>query len=239
MAKAKYYAVKKGHNTGIFTNWDDCKTQVNGFPGAEYKSFKTNEEAEAYLAGNEITTTPTTKEETSVKLPNLNPGDLIIYTDGSYHKTKPNLFTGAAIILNHNGEMIARAARLYDNEEMATMNNVAGEIMAASLALYRAKLAGAKNVILYHDYKGIAFWNDPDPKFGKPWKAKNRYTKAYQELVAELRQDMGIQFVHVKGHSGDEYNEKVDQYANEAYLGGTHVSPDSNAILELEKRIME
>ena len=35
----KYYAVKKGRKTGIFTTWDDCKAQVNGYKGAVYKSF--------------------------------------------------------------------------------------------------------------------------------------------------------------------------------------------------------
>ena len=37
----KFYVVWKGRATGIFDNWDDCKTQVAGFAGAEYKSFPT------------------------------------------------------------------------------------------------------------------------------------------------------------------------------------------------------
>ena len=48
MAK-KFYAVKNGKTTGIFQSWDECKKQVAGFSGAEYKSFKTHEEAESYL----------------------------------------------------------------------------------------------------------------------------------------------------------------------------------------------
>ena len=46
---AKYYAVKVGFKPGIYTTWSECSCQVNGFPGAEYKSFTTREEAEAYL----------------------------------------------------------------------------------------------------------------------------------------------------------------------------------------------
>lgn len=45
----KYYAVKVGNNPGIYTDWEECKYQTKGFPGAEYKSFKTIEEAEKYL----------------------------------------------------------------------------------------------------------------------------------------------------------------------------------------------
>lgn len=45
----KYYAVKVGKNTGIFTTWPECQENVHGFPGAEYKSFSNLEEAEAYI----------------------------------------------------------------------------------------------------------------------------------------------------------------------------------------------
>lgn len=44
----KFYAVKNGRARGVYSNWSDCKTQVNGFSGAEYKSFPTREAAEAY-----------------------------------------------------------------------------------------------------------------------------------------------------------------------------------------------
>lgn len=44
--KQKYYVVWKGKKTGIFTSWEDCKTQINGFEGAQYKSFVNKKEAE-------------------------------------------------------------------------------------------------------------------------------------------------------------------------------------------------
>jgi ribonuclease HI len=49
MARQKYYAVRCGRRCGIFYKWEDCKEQVIGFSGAQYKSFKTREEANAYL----------------------------------------------------------------------------------------------------------------------------------------------------------------------------------------------
>ena len=45
----KFYAVRTGHKTGIFTTWDECREAVHKFPGAEYKSFKNKDEAENYL----------------------------------------------------------------------------------------------------------------------------------------------------------------------------------------------
>ncbi len=42
----KYYVVLKGRTTGIFTNRDECKRQVDGFLWAQYKSFSTEQAAQ-------------------------------------------------------------------------------------------------------------------------------------------------------------------------------------------------
>jgi ribonuclease HI len=47
MSPQKFYVVWKGRESGVFTTWDDCKKQVDGFEGAKYKSFKTEAEANA------------------------------------------------------------------------------------------------------------------------------------------------------------------------------------------------
>ena len=46
MAK-KYYVVWKGRETGIFNTWDKCKSLVDGYSGARYKSYGTLESAQA------------------------------------------------------------------------------------------------------------------------------------------------------------------------------------------------
>ena len=50
--KKKYYTVWKGHNTGVFASWDDCKAQIKNFDGAQYKSFSTFEAAKKAYKGN-------------------------------------------------------------------------------------------------------------------------------------------------------------------------------------------
>ena len=45
----KYYAIIKGHNPGIYTDWDTTNENVKGFAGAIYESFKTMEEAQEYI----------------------------------------------------------------------------------------------------------------------------------------------------------------------------------------------
>ncbi|HMC00870.1 MAG TPA: ribonuclease H family protein [Flavobacteriaceae bacterium] len=53
MSKAKkYYTVWKGHHTGVFESWDDCKAQIKDFQGAQYKSFNTFEAAKKALKSN-------------------------------------------------------------------------------------------------------------------------------------------------------------------------------------------
>jgi ribonuclease HI len=46
MAKKKYYVVWNGKKKGVFTSWNVCKKQIDGFVGAQYKSFINKKEAE-------------------------------------------------------------------------------------------------------------------------------------------------------------------------------------------------
>jgi viroplasmin and RNaseH domain-containing protein len=46
----KFYAVRKGHTTGIFMDWASCERAVKGFPGAEFKSFPNQQQAQNFLA---------------------------------------------------------------------------------------------------------------------------------------------------------------------------------------------
>ena len=50
MAKRKFYVVWKGHKTGVFTSWNECKRHIDGFKDAEYKSFLSEAEANTAYA---------------------------------------------------------------------------------------------------------------------------------------------------------------------------------------------
>lgn len=45
MKKQKFYVVWSGHNPGVYASWDDCKREVEGFGGARYKAFASEDEA--------------------------------------------------------------------------------------------------------------------------------------------------------------------------------------------------
>ena len=122
----KYYAVRIGREPGIYLTWDDCKAQVDKFPGAIYKSFKTMEEAEKF-AGLKATTTEKVKSTTSTrstktvaKTTELKPirstakvkvfenyiepleikdnFDMIAFVDGSYEKFSKTYGSGIAVL---------------------------------------------------------------------------------------------------------------------------------------------
>lgn len=45
--KGKTYVVFKGRSPGIYSSWPECEAQVQGFSGANHKSYATKKEAEA------------------------------------------------------------------------------------------------------------------------------------------------------------------------------------------------
>ncbi|WP_299054638.1 ribonuclease H family protein [uncultured Polaribacter sp.] len=52
MSKKKFYVVWNGRKKGVFTSWKVCKAQIEGFDGAQYKSFANLDEAEIASKGN-------------------------------------------------------------------------------------------------------------------------------------------------------------------------------------------
>ena len=76
--KTRYYAVRVGRETGIFPSWKDARRHVDGFSRPEYGSFKTREEAEAFLSA-----TPVVPQS-----PLLGPS-YSLFTDGSASTSPP------------------------------------------------------------------------------------------------------------------------------------------------------
>ena len=42
-----WYVVHHGRQSGVFSSWEECHAQVNGFKGACYKGYKSKHEAVA------------------------------------------------------------------------------------------------------------------------------------------------------------------------------------------------
>ena len=52
MPKKKFYAVAKGHKTGIFDTWAECQKATRGFKKADFRSFETKKQAKKWLDEN-------------------------------------------------------------------------------------------------------------------------------------------------------------------------------------------
>ena len=192
----KFYAVKKGKKTGIFSTWDECKEQVTGFKGAVYKSFKTLSEAEAFLERNEE------------KIENIEKVDgVYAYIDGSFDRINGIYGSGVVII---DGDEKYEYKHAGNREDYAQLHNVAGELEAAKFVMWYAVDKKIKEITLFYDYQGIEAWAVGD------WKANLPYTQDYVKFYNKVKTVVKVNFVKVKAHTGIELNEIVDKLAKEA-----------------------
>ena len=193
---AKFYAVKKGKKTGIFSTWDECKEQVTGFKGAVYKSFKTLSEAEAFLEKNEK------------KIENIEEVDgVYAYIDGSFDRINGIYGSGVVIV---DGDKKHEYKHAGNREDYAQLHNVAGELEAAKFVMWYAVDKKIKEITLFYDYQGIEAWAVGD------WKANLPYTQDYVKFYNKVKTAVNVNFVKVKAHTGIELNEIVDKLAKEA-----------------------
>ncbi len=196
MSKKKFYAVKKGKCVGIYNTWDECKSQVNGFSGAEYKSFLTMDEAKEYVYG---------KKEIVIR----DESNLVeAYVDGSYEHCIREY--GSGVVILKNGEVQKTYSEKGNEESLVTMRNVAGEIEAAKLAMSYCLDNNIENLVLYFDYEGIEKWCTG------VWKTNKTGTIDYKKYYDSIKDKLNVKFVKVKAHSGDKYNEEADKLAKKA-----------------------
>lgn len=195
----KYYAVRCGRVPGIYTDWDACRGQVTGFPNACFKGFSSLTEAEAFLR----------QEEPQAPAPAEGPEEAFpeAYVDGSYNQADGSFGCGAVLLWE--GEEICLSEKPED-QSLAAMRNVAGEIRAAELAMEWALERQLPGIIIYHDYAGIAHWATGT------WQAKQPGTQAYRDYCRSLEGRLILRFEKVKGHSHNHYNDLADSLAKQA-----------------------
>ena len=201
----KYYAVRKGFKTGIFTTWAECQSYVHGFSNAEFKSFSSESEAREYL-NNDVTSyhEKSSKKNSTAILKN------IAYVDGSFDGQSKTYGFGGFIIYEENGKKCVRVVQgAGNNPEMSKMRNVAGEISGAMRIVEEAACLGLEEITLYYDYAGIENW------ITGVWSCNKYETYEYSRFMHESSKQIRIHFHKVAGHSGDVGNDIVDTIAKE------------------------
>lgn len=210
----KYYAVKAGRKPGIYRTWDDCKSQVHGFSGAIYKSFASEEDAEAFMAGaHKDRPAPGSGSMSLEDIRKSYPGIATAYVDGSFNSADRTMGSGVVLIrydLDQKSPEILEYRKTSKDKSLESMRNVAGEIGASELAMDKALELGIGELVIVHDYEGIARWPLGD------WKTNREGTRNYRAHYESLKDRLAVHFVKVKGHSGDRYNDMADALARQA-----------------------
>lgn len=210
MAK-KFYAVKRGRKTGLYTVWAECAAQVKGFQGAVYKGFMTEDEARAWLGGADARTEQP-RAAAEMAAPSAPDADYIIHTDGSCLRNPGGAGGWAAVI-----ETVATGAVEEKSGGDPETTNNRMELTAALMAL-SAVPEGAR-VALYTDSQYLKnaftkFWLPAWKKRG--WKKADGEPVLNQDLWVQLDAAFAarqVQFHWVKGHAGNPRNERCDALA--------------------------
>lgn len=195
---SKYYAVKNGRKIGIFTTWDECNESIKGFPNAIYKSFISEEEAQAFMEDKDVYV-----EEI---IQYINEGYAVAFVDGSFEEKLKRYSYGVVCIDRDMNEI-----ELYsfaDNPKYIDSRNIIGEVLGVFNALDWAITNGYEKIKLFYDYEGLEKWAT------KEWNAKSETARMYVYMLENNYKDLiKIEFMKVKGHSNNKYNEKADQLA--------------------------
>jgi len=212
---SKFYAIANGHKIGIFNSWEIAKPLVSGYSGAKYKSFKTFQEAQAYLQSNEAIQIPNPLY--SPNIPKAFISERIVgYTDGSCVKQTGGY--GFIAIVNQTEIPLSGKVPAYP-----TTNQVAELYAIYSLIQYL--LQNYKNHLLQN---GLMIYTDSKYSIGclTEWHynwSRNNWVNSKGEKVSNkeliqsilnLSTGLDIKYEHVKAHNGDKYNEWADRLAN-------------------------
>lgn len=203
MAKNKIYAVKKGNKTGIFSTWEECLEATKGYPNAEFKSFISFEEAQAYLNDVDIVM------QNDI-LPRLKENRVVAFTDGSYDDTKK--YYGSGVYLFLPDGTTKEISIKGNNQNFINERNIAGEVLAVFNAVDWTISNGYDKLAIFYDLQGIGEWACGN------WKTNTNCSQFFKKFILDKKDILDIEFQKVKGHSNNIYNNKADNLAKGAVL---------------------
>ena len=154
MSKKKFYVVWNGHKKGVFTSWKVCKKQIDGFEGAQYKSFTDLNEAEIastknyadYIGKNTKKPTLSSSEKASYGAPNLESISVDAACSGNPGRME---YRG---VLTHNKQQIFIKGPFNKGT-----NNI-GEFLALVHGIALLKSKKKEDIPIYSDSKIAMNW---------------------------------------------------------------------------------
>lgn len=188
----KFYAIKGVNENKIFNTWEECQKYMAENKSLKCKSFLSLEEANAFLEDR--------VEVVNYDIPTA-------YIDGSYDaKTNSYSFGGVLLIGNKEYEFNKK----YEADEFSCHRNIAGEIKGAGFIINYAYNHQIKELNIVYDYEGIEKW------YTGAWKGKTRIALDYIDFAFRMKNKIKVNFIKVKSHSNDKYNDLADTLAKKA-----------------------
>lgn len=191
---AKFYAVKVGRKTGVFTTWNETNNLVKGYPNAKFKSFTSEAAANEYL------------QDKAEVVASFDEG-YSAFVDGSFNKGKQEY--GSGVVILKDGTVIDELS-ITGTPDFIESYQIAGETIATLEAIRWAVDHKVDKISIHYDYQGIESWAKGD------WKTNKPISEYYKKEFDLLSTKTNVSFVKVKGHSGDKYNDRADYLAGKA-----------------------
>ncbi len=235
----KVYAVKSGRRTGIFNTWDEAKAQVNGYSGAQFKSFSDAESASNYMKASKPSSTPYSSASCKSRNTSSIENSSDIYSSKSFDlpgligKQKLEIYVDGSSLKNGRAGAKAGWGMYFGDEDS---RNSSGPVTGEQTN-NRAELTALKRALDHVNDKDKTYVIHTDSQYtlsaintwGEWWE-KNDWKLSStgkqvknQDLIKDIRTTLkalhsegyDVELSKVKGHSDIHGNEQADLLARE------------------------
>ena len=241
----KYYAVHAGKKPGIYSNWNDCKAQIDGFSKPIFKKFENIKDAQLFLKNgfsidtkkgfsNNFKHNIDKKNEKKLEdLLNEQDNRIFVYSDGSCIKFKNGIFkAGYGIYIPQKNLKISEP--LLNQKQT---NNRAELTAILKTFDYLTEDDLKKEIIMITDSQYSIYIFD---KTGENYE-RNNYMKDGQEVLnkdliikaLKIKRKYNLQLIKIRAHTNKDdihskNNEIVDHLAKKGVSKGIELERTSS-----------
>jgi len=192
-----FYAVAIGRNKGVYTNWNECKIQIDGFDNPVFKKFDNIQDATSFI--------------------NDYLNNLYVYTDGAcINNGSDNARAAIGIYFNKNNPLNV-SKELNPNDFKSKLTNNIAELKAAIEAIEIIKDFSHQNKFIVSDSE---YMIKSATTYGKKLESKNWKNSENKKppnlsLVKQLYQltnTYNIKYIHILAHTNNKDKHSIGNY---------------------------